>query len=680
MPITSRIECGGGGGGITNPLADNESLVLGTTAPFSFTAQVAGLDNPYAVYTSSTDFPLTIFTTEENRSIDVIGETVPPGEVGGPLYIYAEASGDLNKLAITGWQTQQIANDEILAFGTIGSGGSGIAGGYAPGGPGVTVFLQGGDGTGSGVGGHSLISSGNAEGSNLPGSIYFGLGINDNSGVGFFEMSNPGDFRWKLTDSNRSFKIFSGDDITKYLGINVSSTMLNNSTTITETTGQLAFRSVVQGVGDSPVSTFSFSPTTVPLSAPTNFFQITPPQYSGLDTTNDIIDVSIGSAATVNFVGGGVGTAASLIAVDILGRPYSADTVESWNGDICTLRLGAPSLANVFPVNFAWSLIATGDVKLLADLYMMSGTIGIGGLSDPHVSVLSAAQGGDVALSQPDSNGLILSGSSDGTEAQMRLLGNIGWVDDVETAYAQFSSDTTNNLVIFGGRVGTEDHLDRTMIYSQNLQIVNDSVDSTPAPTVQFEIVNQVNSVIPFSIRAASGQTPSTFQITSDSGGQYTAFDANGRLNVFMPMSITGASITSVGVFGGDISTAWSAAGGGNETDGGSALWLNSKWESGTPFPQSVYAGYSASIRNDNTTGALEFYTHSLATNPDENVIGLKSLSISQPARLALGETHLQTHRLVSERQKLQLRLTVRVTSSILNQRCSQMPLGIISL
>lgn len=176
--------CSSGSGGVSNPLADNTSLVFGTTDPSSITAQVSGLVNPYTVIAQTPGNPI-VFTTEANKNFDFIGTSIP--FITFPLFLFTGADAVLNDAGAI------FVNDG--KFSINGIDGDGFADFMPANARGVSIILRAGNGGSlGGVPGIMSMQGGDARSGNINGAnVQLLGGLHSGSGQnGVIEFGDSG--------------------------------------------------------------------------------------------------------------------------------------------------------------------------------------------------------------------------------------------------------------------------------------------------------------------------------------------------------------------------------------------------------------------------------------------------------------------------------------------------------
>lgn len=190
---------GGGGAGLTNPLADDESLVFGTTTPSSLTAITTTSNDEFRLAVGTTS-PILVITTEANKTYDFLnivgpGITDPfifvsSGNAVNNEFYYLRMDSASRRVSIEcssgddvdGTPRTATGFDLILRTGSGGSLGAGGRGGN------LIYEVSNADGAGNNDAGHHIFSLKSAT----------GTGTNTE----FRTTGNNADVQWSVSVGN----------------------------------------------------------------------------------------------------------------------------------------------------------------------------------------------------------------------------------------------------------------------------------------------------------------------------------------------------------------------------------------------------------------------------------------------------------------------------------------------
>lgn len=609
-PVTDKITFGdvlASAGSFGFTLADNVSLVWGTTAPFSITAQVAGLVKPYGVITVANN-TANVVTWESQKTFDYLG--FDPGPVPHPIYLWTDGSPVRNAFAIMGFSF-----DTDRQFDIMGTGGDDLNETTTHNASGISVRLAAGEGgTDGGDGGNIVVKTGSGRASGAKAGDFvldFGSGsypardgrialANSSPGTSFvFQPLNGG-----------GITILNNDTGTSYYQI-ISS---ENVSTISSHSPTTQYINDVNGSSSTP---FDFAPNLLaPDQIPDAFVSWHLPGYVGAGTDKDVVDFKL-DGSECHFLGGQPDSSSNFFAFDVTGRTYTNSGATNTISQIATMHLQAPSYSGFNLVNGAWSLITDGGINNLGQL--ITGHIGINTLPDTNVAIISDATSGYASLWAP--GGLVLQSNSGGglTTMGLDVVGSV-WSDAVDASGVDLHGASNNNALFYRNATGTVSPFDRMMFNSTFSQFFNGPVVNAHPPTSILEAQADTDALI-FKVRAASGQTSDLVNLNAANDMNLWTVQKDGVTGILcVPRSGFGVGTNSGLAVGGDITTK------GNSTN----ILFNVYRDPGGGTVVSADTGYGAAIGSNGGGGALDFYVSNNAMSGGVVVTPAQVLSLKQ--------------------------------------------------
>jgi hypothetical protein len=159
--------------------------------------------------------------------------------------------------------------------------------------------------------------------------------------------------------------------------------------------------------------------------------------------------------------------------------------------------------------------------------------------------VVSATNGNISVLNPISGSGLVLQGTGTGsTNAQLRIISNTAWTDNVETAYFQLKNDQNNNATFMGGGFGTDTQLSRLQLVSNYTTITDHTFTATPVPDSLLEIVASTNKRL-LKLIGSSGQSSDYIKVLDSLGDTILLLDSSGNLTVSGNLLVTGSILSN---------------------------------------------------------------------------------------------------------------------------------------